>query len=150
MPPLAIEERIRRFWKRVDKSGDCWLWMGSHYPSGYGVARDILTGKQGYAHRVAFKLLVGDIPKELQIDHLCRVRNCVNPTHMELVTPKVNTLRGNSMSAIHAVKTHCPAGHLYDEINTYLDSDGSRHCRMCGMLNARRYRKAAGAKSRTP
>lgn len=139
--PKSEERRIAEFWGRVHKTNSCWLWKGAMYSSGYGVSREPDTGRQTYAHRVAYALLIGAIQKHLQIDHLCRVRCCVNPAHMELVTSRVNTLRGNSMSAVHARKTHCPRGHEYNEKNTYRDSKEARHCRKCGARNARRYRQ---------
>ena len=125
------------FWGRVKKTETCWLWQGPLH-NGYGSVR--FRGRSMGIHRAAYEFLVGPVPPPMQIDHICRVRNCVNPAHMEMVTGKVNTLRGTAFSAINAVKTHCPRGHAYDRRNTYLDAVGQRHCRACGQAAARRYR----------
>ena len=80
--------------------------------------------------RVAYEMVVGPIPDGLQIDHLCRVRNCVNPDHLEPVTPRENTMRGYSIQAQNARKTHCIHGHPF-EGNTYARPDGNRECAVC-------------------
>lgn len=110
----------------VDESG-CWLWTGSVDGPGYGKisADGVLIG----AHRVAYQLFVGPIPAGLHLDHLCRVRACVNPAHLEPVTHRENTRRGGPYNA-RAQQTHCKRGHPFDEDNTYLWRR-SRHCRAC-------------------
>lgn len=120
-----------RFWANVVKTETCWLWRGnlSHEGSGYGRFKD--QGYKWYAHRWAYVHLVGPIQDDLQIDHLCRVKRCVNPQHMEPVTPRVNTMRGFSPSAINARKEYCPRNHRYDLMNTYFTKAGGRHCRAC-------------------
>src|SRR5438128_4038158 len=94
----------------VTESG-CWRWTGKIKPNGYGVFW--WRKQERYAHRVAYELWKGSIAAGLRVDHLCRVRSCVNPDHLELVTPHTNVLRGVSLSAQNAKKTHCPRGHLY-------------------------------------
>lgn len=84
---LALE----KLWKRVEVTGFCWLWTGETNGEGYG--RLQFQGNRSPAHRVVYELLVGPIPKGLQLDHLCRVRNCVNPDHVEPVPFKVNQER---------------------------------------------------------
>jgi hypothetical protein len=83
------------------------------------------------AYRITYETLVGPVPNGLELDHLCRVRACVNPGHLEPVTHRVNTLRGETVAARNARATHCPAGHPYDEVNTYADRLGRRSCREC-------------------
>lgn len=124
------------FWVHVNKSGEngCWTWSGSLTPKGYGKFWD--GARMVRAHRYAYECLRGAIPAGLQIDHLCRVRNCVNPDHMEPVTVRVNVLRGVSFSAINALRTHCMRGHEFTADNTYWNK-GKRECRIC-----RRYAKA--------
>jgi hypothetical protein len=97
------------------------------------------------AHRWSYEALVGPIPPGLEIDHLCRVRNCVNPSHLEPVTKAVNILRGESMSARHARQTHCKSGHPFDAENTRMTTDGQRRCRTCDRQYgiARRQRRRA-------
>ncbi len=106
--------------------GHCHLWIGSIHAEGYGVYSDVL------AHRIVYELTLGPIPAGLTLDHLCRVRPCVNPRHLEPVTLAVNVLRGESLPARNARKTHCPKGHPYDASNTYVNPrTGWRLCRAC-------------------
>lgn len=127
------EELPARFHNRlvVDTFG-CWLWTASHNGKGYGMI--FWRDQRWYTHRLAYTLLVGDIPDGLVIDHLCRRRLCANPAHMELVTPRENTQRGSN-----ALRTHCKNGHPYDETNTYWRKNQyGRGCRAC---HAERQRK---------
>jgi hypothetical protein len=105
MAALLLAARRERLLARVDQSGDCWIWLGHVSPTtGYGTAR--FEGRNTSAHRVAYTLLVGPIPPGLEIDHLCHSRDqmcpgditcphrrCIKPSHLELVTRQVNTLR---------------------------------------------------------
>lgn len=77
-----------RLWSRVDTSGDCWLWTGTGDRGGYGQLK--IKGQTRMAHRLVYELLVGPIPKGLQLDHRCYVRKCVNPDHLNPVTTKQN------------------------------------------------------------
>ncbi len=94
-----------RFLKHVNKTESCWLWTGYIRPIGYASFR--IGAKKLEAHRVAYQLFIGDIPIGTEIDHLCRVRNCVNPTHLEATTHKVNMERAEFKSKIfHKDKDH--------------------------------------------
>ena len=135
---LSPEEFVLRFWSQVERTNTCWLWKGPLH-NGYGAVR--AWGRSTTPHRASWEMLVGPIPPALQVDHLCRVRNCVNPMHMELVTGRVNTLRGSSVSAKNAIKTHCPQGHVYDRKNAHVDKTNSRHCRACNRDRAREFRR---------
>ena len=127
------------FWAKVDKSGECWLWLGRRSNEGYGLLG--FQGKSGAtAHRVAYELSVSGIPKGLVIDHLCRTRHCVNPRHLEVVTQRENILRGIGASAKNAKKTHCPKGHEYSNANTYITPSGSRSCKACNVISVKAYK----------
>ena len=133
-----------RFWAKVDKGGpvpahrpdlgSCWVWTAGLEGSGYGLFW--ADGRHVGAHRWAFIDAHGPIPDQLQTDHLCRVRRCVRPSHLELVTGLVNTQRGRA-GALERERTHCPNEHPYDAANTYQYPDGRRGCRVC-MRDARR------------
>ena len=113
----------------VDPDG-CWIWNGSKTSGGYG--KYTARGKSRSAHRGVYELLVGPIPDGMQLDHLCRVRACVNPLHLEPVTQRENLLRGETLAARHAAVTECPRGHAYTEDNTYYRSDRTgRDCKAC-------------------
>jgi hypothetical protein len=125
------------FWQKLyaDPSG-CWLWTAYRNEHGYG--RCTVNRRSVFAHRLAYEAWTGTaIPRGMQIDHLCRVPRCCNPEHLEVVTPRENTLRGLTLPAENVRKTHCPHGHPYDLINTYVAKTRRRHCRRCGMLRQR-------------
>lgn len=136
MNPEQREAKARtRFAAKVEKNRKgCWLWTGRVLPTGYG--QFFYNGKHRRAHRVAYEWAMGPIPEGLEIDHLCRVRNCVNPKHMEAVTHRENVLRGQTPTGINARKTHCSRGHEFDEGNTYYSKYG-RQCRWCARLTQR-------------
>ncbi len=126
-----------RFWSKVS-GGDfttCWVWTGAHQSGGYGVF-GASTGKATLAHRYAYEALRVDIPVGLHLDHLCRVRSCVNPWHLEPVTSRVNTLRGGSPTASNAARSVCRRGHEFNDENT-LNLNGRRHCRACGRIRSK-------------
>lgn len=135
----------QRFWSKVSRGSieDCWLWQGTQNSTGYGEFK--VNGRDEKAHRIAYELLRAPIPEGLHIDHLCRVPLCVNPWHLEPVTPKVNSLRGISIWAENARKTYCVHGHPFNKANTILRSGGRRGCRTCKNTDwkAGYYRKKA-------
>lgn len=120
---------MKRLYDRISKTDTCWLWTGTLDAYGYGVVS--VGSKTRKAHRVVYELERGTIPDKLVCDHICRVRHCVNPEHIELVNNGVNVLRGVSNSAINKRKTHCKHGHELTPENTYTYPRGWRGCRKC-------------------
>lgn len=120
----------KRFWSKValpDGNG-CMLWMASTW-DGYG--RFKLADTMRQAHRLSYVLAFGEIPAGLLLDHLCRVRHCVAPLHLEAVTSAENTHRGKTIAAANAAKTQCPQGHPYDGENLHVSPSGGRRCMAC-------------------
>lgn len=139
---LDLPERIASK-IQIDANG-CWCWSASQNGYGYGKLR--WNGSTCRAHRIVYQLLVGEIPPGLQLDHLCRVRHCVNPAHLEPVTQRENTLRGDTISAKCAAKTHCPKGHPLSGDNLVPSKQklGERNCLTCN----REYHRAHYARKR--
>lgn len=130
-----------RFWDKVsaDPSG-CWLWTGGSISKGYGLF--FTGGKKNLVsilvHRAAYWMLVGEISEGLVLDHLCRVKNCVNPNHLEAVTQRVNSQRGLVGATCRerlAARKVCHKGHPYSQENTSLERKAngysSRRCLVC-------------------
>ena len=107
------------------------IWTGW---KSFGYGRLTINGKHVRAHRVAYVAAIGaDVPKGLEIDHLCRNRACVNPTHLEAVTHRENILRGDAPPAQASRRSHCPQGHLLVESNLSVSAlkAGQRSCAQC-------------------
>ena len=123
---------IERFLEKVEKTGTCWLWTGSISQRGYGFFQD---GKLGLAHRWSMENLnMKKIPKGLCVDHLCRVRHCVNPEHLEIVTYKENVRRGKTPGKHpERAKKVCNYGHKIEGDNEYWQGvvRRTRHCHTC-------------------
>ncbi len=118
-----------------EPNSGCWLWTGYLDHDGYGQFTAYAIGRRAVqirAHRWSYEHFRAPIPEGLQIDHCCRVRCCVNPSHLEPVTCKVNVHRGKGLAVQNIKKTHCPKGHPYDESNTlHQGKETARRCRIC-------------------
>lgn len=132
---------LKRFWQKVQIADNgCWLWTGCLYPTGYACFE--LNGKTTRAHRFIYEIMKGEIPPELQLDHTCFNKACVNPNHLEIVTNQENTRRYYKKHV-----THCPQGHPYDEENTLINSKGHRECKICYANTRKRYIERRRVKS---
>jgi hypothetical protein len=99
-------------------------------PTVHGYSRVTILGRGRLAHRLCWELANGPVPDGLDLDHLCRNRACCEVSHLEPVTRQVNLLRGETIAARNAARTHCPAEHEYTPENTQM-KDGTRQCRQC-------------------
>lgn len=152
---LSLTQKLsahNNLWQNVARVGDCWMWTGATLNSGYG---SLHTYYDNTAHRVAYKLIKGEIPNRFDLDHTCHDpktcpggkacphRRCVNPAHLEPVSRHENIMRGAGPQAtrtLRAAVTHCPEGHPYDEKNTYHHPQGSRNCRECSRIRMQKRR----------
>lgn len=129
---LTFAQQLR-LWQRfqLEHRGPhaCWLWTGDLDRSGYGMVRFRRDSGERWlqTHRLAYELMVGPIPEGLQLDHLCRVRHCGNPQHLEPVTPGENVRR----SPFTGTLDRCKNGHIMDSDNVYVRRNGWRECRTC-------------------
>jgi hypothetical protein len=137
-PTFGDDRLPERFWAKAEITPEgCWSWTGAR---DYGYGRFHWQGKLTRAHRHAYIMLVGPIPAELVPDHLCRNKACVNPAHLELVTPRQNVMRAPTITAANAWKTECHAGHPFDDENTIISNRGKRICRECQRQQSARAR----------
>lgn len=126
--PIEFTDRVL-----PEPNSGCWLWDGPINDKGYG--RFHHSGRSEMAHRAALRFSCMRVPPGFEVDHLCRVRCCVNPIHLEVVTHRENLLRGDTITARAAATTHCPKGHSLTGENVSV-RDGKRHCLECGRQRA--------------
>jgi hypothetical protein len=127
----------------------CWQWIGSRSGGSHPYGRVRVAGatRTTGAHRAVYEELVGPIPSGKELDHLCRNTLCVNPAHLEPVSHRTNMLRGQTVNAENARKTHCPRGHLYDRVTHDRQGRPQRECHRCRKVRMAAYkaRKQAAA-----
>lgn len=141
------ERQVENFVAKIRFSDECWLWTAARTPRGYPV----FGAKR--AHRVAYEMFVGPIPKGMTLDHLCHTRSttcpggracwhraCVNPDHLEPVSAVENVMRGLSFAPANASRTHCVAGHEFSPANTRLRPYKGGVKRVCVECRNRRQR----------
>jgi hypothetical protein len=125
----------RVLWRTAFDHG-CWTFTGAGNGTGYGTVewREDGVRKSRVVHRVVYEALIGPVPDDMDLDHLCRNTMCCNPDHLEPVPHEVNCRRGAAGAHLLA-RTHCPKGHPYDEENTRIGGKG-RVCRKCARIAA--------------
>jgi len=134
MPADPLERFTSKYLVNVETG--CWLWTAGQTTKGYAAFAP--HGRTVHAHRWSYEHFVGPIPDGLELDHLCSVRHCVYPSHLESVTHAENVRRGEMGQANpNAAKTHCPYGHEYTPENTY-QYGTNRQCRTCKIQGSRR------------
>ena len=139
----------RRFLSRIayapcplpEVPGQCWEWQGARCGPDGSYRQSWLDGRRQMAHRVAWKLLVGPLDDDDDLDHLCRNPPCVNPAHCEPVSHRENIQRGWDHKHTHR-EGHCAHGHPWTPENTHLNKRGGRTCRACRAAAARKHRAA--------
>jgi hypothetical protein len=138
----TLVERFEQKFIPEPNSG-CWLWIGSLTHDGYG--RIKVNGKSRSAQRVAHRIYKGTIPDGMEIDHKCHVTCCVNPDHLEAVTPIVNFERSRNAARANMLKQECAKGHPLSGDNLYVSRVGHRGCRICRLAAKRRHRERCRA-----
>ena len=140
---------LERFTRKIGPllETGCLTWLGWHNGSGYACfdagSRSDGTRRKVRAHRIMWEIARGDIPEGMQVDHLCRNRGCINPKHLEIVTSRENTLRGESPSAVAARRTACIRGHDLTGENLRIETYGGRSHRRCRTCHRDRVRASA-------
>lgn len=130
-----------RFVTKIDfgeSNDNCWLWDAGKTTAGYGIFWNGTTMQA--AHIFSYQMFRGPVPEGLQLDHLCRVRHCVNPQHLEPVTQMENMRRGMTWE-FNRRKTQCPRGHLYTSDNLINAASGKRRCKACERERSNKYNK---------
>jgi len=148
-PRTEVEEKLTKY-SEVDAKTGCWNWVGSLNGSGYGQLR--MFGKTWMTHSLSYEFHYNQpISFGMVIDHLCRNPACINPAHLEMITQHSHRLR--TAPFIRGVRrrykaddTHCKHGHAWTEENTYIAPSGSRVCRECQKIGARKFYKKASHK----
>lgn len=144
---LVNEKIINKFLDRIspEPNSGCWLWTTAFNYNGYG-RFCVHNYKQVKAHRFSYVLFKGPIPDGLVIDHLCMVKACVNPNHLEAVTRFENNRREVlAHGHYNSKKTHCINGHPYTPENTLKQSRGGRACKICMTAYRKEWQKKHGS-----
>ncbi len=148
--PILTEKDLDRLWSKVVKGpseDDCWGWTDVLSKDGYAYFG--VGGRKGgkfLVHRLLCELQIGPIPDGKELDHLCRNRWCIRPDHQQIVTRRINLLRGQTITARNAAATHCSQGHPFDMFNTIFYRN-RRYCRMCQNTRPRAQRRRRAKES---
>lgn len=137
--PLTPIQRVLS--RSVAGPGGCVLWCGAKTPTGYGQIG--VDGRRVSVHRISYQAFHGVIPLGLEVDHICRVRHCVNPYHLQAVTHAENVRR--AIRKVKPLRVNCRNGHPMTEGNTYLRPDGKTDCKDCKRVVRTRSKKKRAA-----
>lgn len=150
---------------RVNPHTSCWEWLGRLDPEGYPMGSNKKAPNTGRAHRVSYRVLVDNIPRELTIDHECEVRHCVNPNHMFPCSAVDNIKRGAerrrlrlwqgplaTVVQLRRAKGICPSGHILAEVGVLerRPNSGDLRCKACQHETQRKHREKNGIKTGKP
>lgn len=138
---MKTSDPTTNFFRHVEKTDTCWLWTGAKNAGGYGIFTS--GGKSGAAHKWLYQKEIGVVTAGLDLDHLCRVRHCVNLAHLEPVTRRENIMRGIGPTLSgqrQRAKTHCAHGHAFNNSNTYICKNGARKCNECHRIREEKRR----------
>ena len=138
---MSSSEVAARFDARV--SHECWVWTGAPNQDGYGVFY-VTPTERVLAHRWAYERAFGPIPEGWEVDHLCNVRMCVRPSHLEAITGEENNRRKMER------RDSCKRGHPYSEYGGIRRGNGRRYCKECHRLYTQAYRSGAARGERLP
>lgn len=133
------DAQITDFWNHVRKTDGCWPYTNDISNGGYGRFWD--GQRRWYAHVIAYYLVVGESPEGTELDHKCREKSCVRPTHLEPVTHAENVRRGRA-GKLNREKTECKHGHKFDAVNTYTYEHAGRIRRACKECKSNRKRQS--------
>lgn len=137
-PRKLVDIEYKLLKKILKREDGCWEWLGAVFKKAHGNYGQIRMGRKGedkvrFSHRVSYEHYIGEVPRGLELDHLCRNTLCVNPQHLEPVTHYENMRRG-----YWVMKDRCVHGHLYSEDNTYINIRGHRECKICRKLRVQK------------
>jgi hypothetical protein len=142
-PPRPLPER---FWEKVEKTDECWIWTAKLDAKGYGLIWIPEDRAPRRAHRISYLMTVGPIPEGYVVHHECGVRRCVRPSHLEAMEPSEHNAKEHNYPA----RTVCSKGHALSPENTRIRRVwangrpyGARICRKCAAEYAR-YRRSIG------
>lgn len=140
--PIEVDGPLPdRIWNRITVNSETGCWESTLSLNAQGYTQVRWKGRTMRLHRLIYTHLVGPVPLDIHLDHLCRNRACCNPRHIEPVSGRENVMRGDGFASVNANKTHCPRDHEYDARNTYHDSTGARRCRQCARLTQNERRR---------
>jgi hypothetical protein len=131
---MTVDEQQDK-WTYKDPNSGCWLWLGAANKDGYAKSENSAYPGETLGHRLSYLYHVGSIPDNKEIDHVCRVRCCVNPSHLEAILHVENVRIGENY---WRKKTHCINGHEFTQTNARFVVSAGRKRRICKQCDAKR------------